>query len=99
MMKCGLFPLALCLGLAGFAQAREAKLVRSPSYHDGKVAFSYLGDIWVAKEDGTGIVHWLGRQQGSRPDPPVFLARRQDHRVFQRPRRGARRLFDPQHRG
>jgi tricorn protease len=56
MIKFGLFPLALCLGLAGFAQAREAKLVRSPSYHEGKVTFSYLGDVWVAKEDGTGIV-------------------------------------------
>ena len=56
MMKRGWFPLALCLGLAGFAEAREARLVRSPSYHDGKVAFSYLGDIWVAGEDGRGIV-------------------------------------------
>src|SRR5271170_1414213 len=56
MMKRGLFSLALCVGLTGLAEAREAKLVRSPSYHDGKVAFSYLGDIWVAREDGSGIV-------------------------------------------
>jgi tricorn protease len=56
MMKRGWISVALCLGLAGLAQAREAKVVRSPSYHDGKVAFSYLGDIWTAKEDGSGIV-------------------------------------------
>ncbi|HLW55348.1 MAG TPA: S41 family peptidase [Candidatus Angelobacter sp.] len=31
----------------------DAKLLRHPSYHDGKVAFSYLGDIWVANEDGS----------------------------------------------
>jgi tricorn protease len=56
MIKRGLFSLAVCLGLAGMAEAREAKLVRSPTYHDGKVAFSYLGDIWIAREDGSGIV-------------------------------------------
>ena len=47
--------LGLCLSLAGMAQAREAKLTRYPTYHDGKVAFSYLGDIWTAREDGTSI--------------------------------------------
>src|SRR5262249_39789499 len=31
----------------------ESKLLRHPSYHNGKVAFSYLGDIWVANEDGS----------------------------------------------
>ena len=56
MMYRGSFTLALLFALAGFAQAREARLVRSPSYHDGKVAFSYLGDIWTAREDGGGIV-------------------------------------------
>ena len=34
--------------------AAEARLLRHPSYHKGKVAFSYLGDIWVANEDGSG---------------------------------------------
>src|SRR6478752_6108499 len=38
--------------LANFCFA-EAKLLRHPSYHNGKVAFSYLGDIWVANEDGS----------------------------------------------
>jgi tricorn protease len=31
------------------------KLARHPDYHAGKVAFSYLGDIWTANEDGTGV--------------------------------------------
>ena len=33
--------------------AREAKLVRYPHYHGGKITFSYLADIWVANEDGS----------------------------------------------
>src|SRR6476659_8242508 len=28
------------------------KLARHPDYHAGRIAFSYLGDIWVANEDG-----------------------------------------------
>ena len=32
--------------------AAEAKLVRYPHYHAGKIAFTYLGDIWTATEDG-----------------------------------------------
>jgi tricorn protease len=32
----------------------QAKLLRQPSYSKGKIAFSYLGDIWVANENGTG---------------------------------------------
>src|SRR3954469_75519 len=58
MMKHTPIAFALCLGfgIAGAAQAREARLIRSPSYHDGKVAFSYLGDIWTAGEDGTAVV-------------------------------------------
>jgi tricorn protease len=34
----------------------QARLLRHPSYSNGKVAFSYLGDIWTAKEDGSGLV-------------------------------------------
>src|SRR6516164_7963480 len=36
-----------------FVQA-QAKLLRYPSYSKGKVAFSYLGDIWIANENGSG---------------------------------------------
>ena len=39
---------SLCLG-------REAKLVRYPHYHNGRVAFTYLGDIWTADESGANL--------------------------------------------
>src|SRR6266699_4968720 len=41
--------------LTSFAFGREAKLVRYPSYHNGRVAFTYLGDIWTADENGQNI--------------------------------------------
>ncbi len=36
-------------------QAREAKLVRYPTYSGGKVAFTYLADLWVADENGQNV--------------------------------------------
>src|SRR5215470_14026330 len=33
----------------------QVKLLRHPTYSKGKVAFSYLGDIWVAAEDGKNV--------------------------------------------
>ena len=44
---------ALALVLVPSLMAVEARLLRHPTYHKGKVAFSYLGDIWTAHEDGT----------------------------------------------
>ncbi len=35
------------------APAGPIKLARHPDYHAGTIAFSYLGDIWTANEDGT----------------------------------------------
>ncbi len=32
----------------------QVKLPRHPTYSKGKVAFSYLGDIWIANENGSG---------------------------------------------
>jgi tricorn protease len=46
---------ALLLFSAAAASAKEARLVRYPHYHEGRVAFSYLGDIWVADEDGRNV--------------------------------------------
>jgi tricorn protease len=41
------------VALAGSqADAKEVKLARHPDYHNGKIAFSYMGDIWLASEDG-----------------------------------------------
>ncbi len=43
---------ALFLG-ASFASAAPVRLARTPDYHAGKIAFGYLGDIWVVNEDGS----------------------------------------------
>jgi tricorn protease len=56
-----LFPVA-ALAIA-FVLALEAappppapvNLARHPSYHAGTLAFSYLGDIWLAREDGSNV--------------------------------------------
>jgi tricorn protease len=46
----------LILALAGTSWAASVRLARHPDYHAGKIAFSYLGDIWVANEDGSSVV-------------------------------------------
>ncbi len=43
----------MCLPLAAFS--REVKLVRYPHYHQGKIVFTYLGDIWIADETGQNV--------------------------------------------
>ncbi len=53
-----IYPLALgaiILAVAAIASGREARLVRYPHYFQGRVAFSYLGDIWTADEDGHNL--------------------------------------------
>src|SRR2546423_6757068 len=53
-----LYPFAIVLfifTMASLALAREAKLVRYPSYSNGRIAFTYLGDIWTADENGQNI--------------------------------------------
>src|SRR5262245_53557735 len=45
--------LACCLPFA--AIGREVKLVRYPHYFQGRVVFTYLGDIWTADESGQNI--------------------------------------------
>ncbi|HZU35783.1 MAG TPA: MdsD protein, partial [Gemmataceae bacterium] len=45
----GLLVLLLPASLA----ASEIKLARHPDYHEGKIVFSYLGDLWIVKEDGS----------------------------------------------
>ena len=52
----------------------QIRLARHPDYHAGKIAFSYLGDIWTANEDGTGVAapHRQPRARGL----SALLARR-----------------------
>ncbi len=52
--RCLMAMLAL-LALAGTVAAAPVRLARHPDYHAGRIAFSYLGDIWVANEDGTNV--------------------------------------------
>jgi tricorn protease len=56
-MKKAYLLLTLCvlLLLSAVANAKEARLIRYPHYQQGRVAFSYLGDIWVADEDGKNV--------------------------------------------
>src|SRR3954451_14292224 len=37
------------------AVSAEARLVRYPHVHNGKVAFTYMGDIWTADENGSNV--------------------------------------------
>ena len=49
-----LITLAIVLAFGAASQtSAPIKLARHPDYHAGKVTFSYLGDIWVANEDGS----------------------------------------------
>jgi len=43
---------AVILLVPALSQA-QVKLLRHPTYSKGKVAFSYLGDIWIANENGS----------------------------------------------
>ena len=44
----------LVLGTSSLVAA-PVRLARHPDYHAGKITFSYLGDIWVANEDGSNV--------------------------------------------
>lgn len=55
MKKTLLAAFALIIGVSSFAFGREARLVRYPHYHNGRIVFSYLGDIWTADENGQNI--------------------------------------------
>jgi tricorn protease len=41
------------LALITRAPPEEARLIRYPDYNQGRVAFTFLADIWVANEDGS----------------------------------------------
>ena len=50
-----LFAAAVLLIAAVSVFGREARLVRYPHYHNGRVVFTYLGDIWTADENGQNV--------------------------------------------
>lgn len=54
MIRAGRLFVVFAFILAGTAViAAPVRLARTPDYHAGKIAFSYLGDIWVVDEDGS----------------------------------------------
>jgi tricorn protease len=56
MKKLSVFAIALLLfSFTSTVFGREAKLVRYPSYSNGRIAFTYLGDIWTADENGQNV--------------------------------------------
>src|SRR2546421_3762121 len=56
MKKISLFAAALFFLFSTLsAFGREARLVRYPHYHNGRIVFSYLGDIWTADENGQNV--------------------------------------------
>jgi len=56
MIRRLLFTALMLLACTAIAAAGPIKLARHPDYHAGRIAFSYLGDIWTANEDGSGVL-------------------------------------------
>jgi len=44
---------ALAVVAVGPARAVEVRLARHPDYSNGRIVFSYRGDLWLVKEDGS----------------------------------------------
>src|SRR5437588_6285854 len=55
MKKAYLLALCALFMLSAVAHAKDARPIRYPHYYQGRVTFSYLGDIWVADEDGRNV--------------------------------------------
>jgi tricorn protease len=55
MTKILLSALLFLVTTSTVAFAREARLVRYPHYHNGRIVFSYLGDVWTADENGSNV--------------------------------------------
>ena len=91
--------LVLAFG-AAFPTAAPIRLARHPDYHEGKVVFSYLGDIWMANEDGSNVHRLtdnLAREMYPRFSPDgqfdrvLLQSLRQQRRLRHRRRPAARR--------
>src|SRR5437588_9639688 len=55
MKRLVIIAMLLLLTMPMAVWGREARLVRYPHYHQGRIAFTYLGDIWTAEESGKDI--------------------------------------------
>ncbi len=61
--------LALCLLFGGAAAAEETLLLRYPDIHNGLIAFSYGGDLWVVSEGGGTARRVTGHTNGMEIHP------------------------------
>ncbi|HEY2413581.1 MAG TPA: S41 family peptidase [Pirellulaceae bacterium] len=69
---CAIAAIVLFPIFAAISRADEARLVRYPHYHNGKLAFTYMGDIWTADESGKNVQRLTahrGRDQAPRFSP------------------------------
>src|SRR2546421_149449 len=48
-----LLAVIVCLFSAGRLPAAEVRLARHPDYSEGRIVFSYLGDLWLVNDDGS----------------------------------------------
>ncbi|MBI1760175.1 MAG: PD40 domain-containing protein [Acidobacteria bacterium] len=55
MKRLSAFAFLLVCCLPFVALGRDVRLVRYPHYHQGKIVFTYLGDIWIADETGQNV--------------------------------------------
>ncbi|MBO0725080.1 MAG: PD40 domain-containing protein, partial [Blastocatellia bacterium] len=55
MKRLHAFAILLICSLSFTAFSRDVKLVRYPHYFQGRIVFTYLGDIWTADENGQNI--------------------------------------------
>ena len=79
--------LAVVLLFAGAnrAPANEIRMPRHPDYSEGKIVFSYLGDLWLVNDDGSNPAP-ADDARGPRFASEV-LARRQVDRLLVEPLR------------
>ena len=68
----------------------DTRLLATPAITEGKIAFVYADDIWVADADGTNPA--AGDVAPRRGAEPVLLAGWQAHRLHGQLRRQRRRL-------
>src|SRR5688572_6764105 len=47
------FAAALVLACAAPLTAAEVRLARHPDYSEGRIVFSYLGDLWLVNDNGS----------------------------------------------
>ncbi len=53
-MRTGILILAIAV-FVSTCPAEEARILRYPHYHEGTLVFSYMGDLWTVRDDGSEL--------------------------------------------